>query len=277
MGYLFDRVAEVTIGEPGQPGLVLAGLRMAFRVEKSLRRTCNTATLDIYNLSAAKRNEIAELGLQKVLMIKAGYAEDMGPRLIFYGDITYSAPHQTKRSRRDKQFFSRRQGADIVTRLEGAEGDKDLRETRVTFSYEPGAPAWWILKDLIAALRANGGRLSGPTEGYLVQVGNKVYNQGISFTGPAAEALDKVCAFAKLEWSVQQGRIQILRLGLHEEAGVIYLNSQTGLVGSPERLLDMAGALKSEAEAEIDREPNNVYVLKTRKSVSGWRAEALRQ
>jgi hypothetical protein len=58
---------------------------------------------------------------------------------------------------------------------------------------------------------------------------------GTVLHGQAAQELSRLCTQSGLEWSVQDGVLQFLRRGQGLERQAITLDSETGLIGSPER------------------------------------------
>ncbi len=268
----FDRTCIARIGLRDLTWLTVEGLHMAFEVEKTSTRTCNTASLDIWNLSKGTRDKIHSDGLS--LEILAGYEEAGGPKMIFKGDITYSNPGQRKggSGKSRGEVLSRRQGPDIITHLEAADGDRALRETLVEMSYKEGSTPRMVLEGLVNAFKLKG--LSARDVPGLL---GKIYHKGFSFSGLAADCLDKLCNGFDLEWSVQNNVLQILQRRLDNGSEVVLLSPGTGLIGSPERILDYRGCLKDEDDPTQEVQPMRVYILKPRRVLKGWKVPALLQ
>jgi len=64
-------------------------------------------------------------------------------------------------------------------------------------------------------------------------VADKTYNAGFAFVGRARDAMDRVCANAGLEWSIQNRELQIIKSGGVFKQNAILLSPDTGLIGSP--------------------------------------------
>ena len=69
---LFDRVVELKVGNTE-----IAGLDIAFEIEKDLSPEPNPCHVDIYNLSADNRSVLSKYGNVPVLL-KAGYRDHVG-------------------------------------------------------------------------------------------------------------------------------------------------------------------------------------------------------
>lgn len=227
----FDRRCAVTIGPEGGTGVrVDERFRVAFRVVKTLGTDVNTSDVRIYGLSQDTRQRILSEG--EVVQIEAGYAS--GTEVLGIADITRAVVE--------------RQPPDIITLLECGDGVRALRDRKVALSFEAGASVQRVL-DRIAQELALGERATGAqVEG--------TYREGVSFSGTAKDALNRVTQRAGVTWSIQDGELQILdRVEAAQGRGVL-LTPETGLLHSPERLDDVG--------LETDRQKQ-----------AGWRVRTL--
>lgn len=215
---LFNRQITLEIG--GRP---VAGLRISFEVIKNLGEEANTAKVSIWNMAENSRNQIRELDDQ--LIIGAGYEEDTGPRIIFIGDVT--------------KIAYRRSGVDIVTTVNAGDGIKNLREARTSKSFAAGTQTENILKTMASDL----GLALRPIDFALTSQ----YLQGFSFAGSVKEGLKKIAQKADLEFSVQNGELQILKKRGVTPSVAINLNFNSGLLDMPERLNNLKSNLIEEA------------------------------
>lgn len=207
---LFDRVASLVIGKEGKLGRELAGLRFAFSIEKQSTKAPNKCTLKVWNLSPETRGLVEAIG--NVLILKAGYVQDTGAQTIFQGDVI--------------RALTVREGPDWVTELEMQDGHKEFRDTKASVSYGRGATALQVLGDLSK-------RFGLPVRELPADVAAKQYPNGFSFVGRLRDAMEKACDYLKLEWSIQNREIQIIKKGGVFQKRAVVLSSDTGMVESP--------------------------------------------
>ncbi len=211
----------------------IEGLRITFTVKRNLKKSTNQATIEIYNLSDATRARIQE-HTRKVTLL-AGYADGEGELLLFEGSImTVNHP---------------RMGSEIVTRIEANDGQTALRQAHVSLSYSQGVKGSQILKDVVS-------RLGLPAK-FISTIGTKAFSQGFVHHGPAKDAMDKICTSMGLEWSVQNGSVQVLENGKPDNSDPrgIVLTPESGLLGSPERLRQI------QDDPLVDKKPSG-YTIK---------------
>lgn len=207
---LFDRVASLVIGKDGKQGRELTGLRFAFSIEKQSTKAPNKCTLKVWNLAPETRGLVEAIG--NVLILKAGYVQDTGAQTIFQGDVI--------------RALTVREGPDWVTELEMQDGHKEFRDTKASVSYGRGATALQVLGDLSK-------RFGLPVRELPADVAAKQYPNGFSFVGRLRDAMEKACDYLKLEWSIQNREIQIIKKGGVFQKRAVVLSSDTGMVESP--------------------------------------------
>jgi hypothetical protein len=228
----FGRLAAVDIYPDNQVEVAkpfrIEGLCIAFQVKKNLKAESNTARIQIYNLAEGTRNKILEKNRR--VQIHAGYEEGDGYKLLFDGSIM-TVDHL-------------REVPDRVTRIEANDGEKALRETHVSVSYAQNASADRILKDLIKAM--------GLPEKFVTSPKAKKLLQGFVHHGPGKDALEKICRSLGLEYSIQNGQIQVLEQGKTDNSPQrgILITPDSGLVGSPERIRQIKDDPKAEKKPE---------------------------
>ena len=222
---LFDRRIEVLIGQ-GSVKNFTQDLRVQFDILKSNNQVANSASISIYNLSETNRNQIKELDDQ--VLVKAGYAQDAGPKLLYIGNIlrvnhTYSYP-------------------DVITKIEAGDGIKATREARGVFSFEEKTKASTVLNEVAAKLGIDIQEIPAALSGE--------YLQGFSYVGSIKEALTKVCDRLDLEWSVQNNKLQIIEKDSSSKAPVVRVTQVQGLLQKIERVGDIKKVLVKNAKQE---------------------------
>lgn len=227
-------------------GLEFSELDCKFEVEKSLRPEPNKCSLTIYNLSDEHRSQIEQgniydpkrikgvkqpaqrkvaAGTPKVghirVEIEAGY-KTTGRHLIFRGDL--------------RRALSSDDGTTTETKIEGEDGGRSILASRVSQSFPKGTPRIAVVKACAEAM--------GLGLGNLVAIAGKPafqqpYTAGTVLHGQASAELSGVLRGARCTYSVQNGVLAFRDLDAGLTTTAFLLNSQTGMVGSPER--DAAG------------------------------------
>lgn len=206
---LFDRTAELIVGQSGKDGILIKDLRFSFKIEKTLSETLNNSTLSIYNLNRDSRKLVETPN--NAVILKAGYAQDVGPVTCFTGIV--------------RRSLTVRDGVDWRTDFELDDGMIAYRDSKHTISFAPGVSG-------AAVLTAVAQKFNLPIRAFPA-IPNKTYPQGFSFVGRTREAMTKVCNYLGLEWSIQNQEIQVLTKGGSLKRTAIVISSDTGMIGSP--------------------------------------------
>lgn len=186
---LYDRIASIEIGPPGGTGFRFTGNRILFQVDKSDRVEANKARVEIMNLSEDTRNRIKTLDDQ--LIIRAGYVEATGEEVLFTGRVS--------------RVEHRYPVPDIVSRIEAGDGATELRERRSSVSFSGGTDIQQIVQKLVDDF--------GLEIRDSIDVPRLRWTQGFSYAGPTREGLRKVLDRAGLDYSIQNGFLQIVERG----------------------------------------------------------------
>lgn len=231
MGAQFNRFCDVTVHDR-----LLKGLDVDFTITRSLDATANTAELVIYNLSEESRKHLAGQATDRgiVCKIDAGYREDPFAASVtaaLVGVIPEESPQIFLGEMR--QVTSVREGADWLTRLSAGDGDQ-LKNKRVSFSIGPGASFQSVVNKMVDGVKAGiKDSARALLRGEFAEVG-KSLAEGFSVDGFVGDELPRVLRSGGLEYSVQNGEIQILPIGKALGDVAVKLTPTTGLVGSPE-------------------------------------------
>lgn len=220
---LFDRLAVLNFGLEGVAGLNFAsriysedpqdtgvpGFRIGFKIEKDTSSTINKAEIRIYNLSSNSRS-LAE-NKDNIIELFAGYGKE--PKLLFRGNPS--------------RVISTIGGPDSVTTFEVGDGLKSFQNSRVDVSFKQGTPA----KDIFQTLTNTMGLARGEQKG----IPEKAFSRGLSLSGPVRDHMNYLTDKMDLEWSVQNGALQILPKGKATDQAAFLLSAETGLIGSPNK------------------------------------------
>ena len=258
---LYNRTCSLVIGTEGGKGKELSGLRIAFSIEKGSTKTPNKCSCRIWNLASSTRKQVELIG--NVLILKAGYAEDVGQVQIFAGTVIRS--------------LTTREGPDWVTSLELQDGFFEFRDAKASLSFAPGATTRQVLSGIAAKF--------GLPIRTLPEFTDKQYPSGFAFVGRVRDAMDKVCDLAGLEWSIQGREIQVIKKGGVYKKRAIFLSPDTGMIGSPEQesqtMTEKAAAklgfTKNQAGVRTIQELNREGQFETMLMVNGYKVRSLLQ
>lgn len=248
----FDRRVEVQVDT-----LDVSGLHVAFRVTKTTKKEPNTCELTIFNLSKSSRETIAQLA-NPTVQIKAGYfgrdeqddvqasvdaalggggASDRGFGLIFLGDL--------------RDAHSSKEPPNWVTTLESGDGEKSTRFSRINKSFASGTNLATVMTEVSKSMGVGIGNAAKKAQsGNLLEAGKEFLN-GITMSGQSSKELDRIVKSAGLEWSIQDGALQLLDPGKPLEDVSVVLKPGTGLIGSPTIGNDGVIKLRSLLNADI--------------------------
>ena len=242
----FDRVYRLVVGRPGHKGIeIVPPLRIKFDVSKDTSETPNQIKISIWNLSPQTREAIVEP--DNVAALYAGYGQENGALLLAYGTVLEGA-----------SSFS---GSDIITELEVLDGFAQIRDTVVSLGCGPGVRARLIVEDIAKQM--------GLQLVMAEDVPDRVWQNGFSYYGAARVALHKVVQGTGLEYSIQNGELQVLaRCGTTPRKGVV-LAADSGLVGVPERVRQSA------REKSASKDGTAKPVGSERQQADGWRVTSL--
>jgi hypothetical protein len=216
---LFDRQIIVEVGPPGGTGVLFEDFYIKFKGKKTIKRSANKLTVEIYNLTDETHKQIAEDG--NVCILQAGYKEDDLPKVLFTGDIT----------RTIKEYSS----PDLITKIECFDGIKKLREKKISFSYDKGTRLTTVVNDIVKNFEL-------PLANEYV-LSSFQFTNGFTFIGSTKDALTKALSIADFDYSIQDGQIQIIEEDQVSETGIV-ISTESGMIGSPESLTEVAGKVK---------------------------------
>ncbi len=236
---LFNRAYRILIDT-----LEITDLRCVFQIDKDLTGKPNKASVAVYNLNPDHVRAISEMGAVAV-QVEAGYVE--GTSVLFLGALRASG--------------TRREGQDLITVVESGDGEVKLKKARINTSLPPGVSTDEVLRQVATALGVNPGNLPAALRTVKTKfsgVGN-VFSSGAVLSGSAVREMNSLCRSLDLEWSVQNGALQILERGRALAQQAILLNAATGLIGAPE--LDGKGILTCRSLMIPDVYPGRIVML----------------
>jgi len=238
---LFDRVYRLLIGKKGQTqGIEINNLRIQFSIQKTADKNPNNSKISIWNLSKATRQEIEKVNTRCLLY--AGYSEETGPLLIFSGNVTFA--------------WTKFDGPDIVTEMELGDGTQEIRDTTISVGYSKNVKSKQVFSDVATKM---GLPLSIPND-----VPEREWQNGLSYYGAARTLLDKTAKATGLEWSIQNGVLQVIQKGMVTTRQGLEISAVSGMIGSPESKRED----KAESKGEKGKSDTNTKKKGTTKITS---------
>lgn len=265
MTALFRRVVNITVapktdGAGGALGAIestlgfeLSNLDCVFDVKKDLKPVPNTCELKIFNLAQETRR-VLETPKKLILRLDAGYPDAVAQ--LYLGEV--------------RSAHSHREGSEIITEISTGDSEKELATSRINMSIGPKVPASVALLGICRELKIGIGN-ANQMAAKLQAKGVILFGTGTVITGNAARALTDICRSSDLEWSIQDGVLQILDLGKALEDKAVYLSPGTGLVNSP--TIDNKGLVSVTAFIQPDLRPGRKIQIAAESVKGGFRIE----
>lgn len=230
---LFDRQVRVAIGEGGGPGFEIGAaaangipIHVKFSFEKADVESPNTGKVTIWNLN---KEHLAELEKQDcIVVVRAGYGSNLTEA--FSGTVTHAS--------------TTKEGADRMTEIELASNMVELRDTSFSMSYADGTRTDVIYQEAAAQLglplSIAPKALADPT----------LLAGGYSFVGGAKNLLNRLTRMDNINWTIQDGVLQLLKANEPISMNGYELNAGSGLIGIPKRVNISAGSGSSKGGSE---------------------------
>lgn len=216
---LFKRQAIVIVGEKQakaegvgvRTALRVDELRIVFKVKKDGGSKPNTSEVEITGLNEASRAAVQSKGAP--LIIQAGFPTTIAT--LFSGTVRTADPTHTN--------------ADWVTKIRSGDGEIPYAFATLSNSYRAGTPVRVVLTELVDSLGIDPGNSRRVFAALSEQ-----FVHGHTAHGASSRQLDEILGGLGFEWSIQDGRFQVLKRGDASLEEVVELAADSGLIGSPE-------------------------------------------
>jgi len=206
-------------------GTAFKGLHFRFHVTKGLDSEPNKTEIEAYNLSDASRNLIGAVDVtqhpnapKSVVVLYAGYTGDT--KLVWMG--TARTIDHTK------------DGADWVTRICGGDGEYNYQSCHSAHSWKAGTRLETVLEVLAADLGLSATNAVNQLRREAITPAISTYRQGYAAHGRTVRELDRVTKAAQIDWSIQDGALQLMAAGMVLKEGARVISAATGMIGSPD-------------------------------------------
>lgn len=237
---LFGRRWRVQIG-----ALVSEDVDIRFKAKRTSAPRPGTLELEVFNLAEANRNEVLNARRGTLVELSAGYA-DARP-VVFRGDL--------------RRATHKRDGLDWIVTVTAGDGENAIRNARVARSFAAGTALADVFAALADAMGVGIGNAREATATATLGTVGALYPRGVILHGLAADELTRLCRGAGLEWSVQEGALQLLPRGRALQRSAVLLTPDTGLLGSPE--VGQGRAVKARALLIPDLVPGRLVELRS--------------
>lgn len=189
-------------------------LRVAFNIERDKLPWPNNAELAVYNLSAATRAKLTAAGPVSA-RLSAGYVGDVNQ--LFFGvlDIVEHI----------------KDGTEWITRMSASDAGEKIKQCRVSTSFSKDQTYLTVVRTILKAIGLGEGNLKSIASA--PELVRKLTHGG-GLHGNAVEELAYFLRSCNHEFSIQDGKIQFLKIG-SGAAGLEApdINATSGMIGSP--------------------------------------------
>lgn len=213
---LFDRRCNLFVSTPDGEGLDLGQLHVKFEISRSDAQSPNWAAITVDNLGDTDAERICAEFTRVIL--QAGYRDLVG--VIFDGTIKQAT-------------YGRPNGTDKTLTIAAADGDVAYNWATVNKTLGAGATQADQVGAAIEAMSAH-----GVDAGFLAELGGPSLPRGKVMYGMARDSLRQSCRSSAASWSIQDGKIQVLKRSGILPGTAVVLSPETGLVGTAEQTAD---------------------------------------
>ena len=238
---LYARALNLVIGVPNDPSLAahvafnpqnssgkdISGLDVEFHVEKSLKPTDpNTCSLKVYNLAELTRKNMSG-DHSLTVRLEAGYVG--GVSQLYFGEV-----HSAWTTRDGPDFVTHIESRDTIARPTGVRKTGKIQpgdiNGNLVQNFGPRVPLEKAFKEITKVMGIGEGNLLDA----LKAIPRKQLSQvnGAALMGNAARRMTDICRSAGLEWSVNDGKLQLLNIAESLGGGfnAIKVSATTGMV-----------------------------------------------
>lgn len=212
-GRCWLRACSLVVGGNSGSGLDLSELRITFKTKKGDMETPNSAEINVYNLSEATASRIQREFTQVAL--SAGYVGNSG--LIFRGNI-----RQVRTWREN--------GVDTVLAILAADGDRAYNFATVNTTLAAGS----LPADRVRVCQGSMAD-KGTEAGYTPDLGGQALPRGVVMYGMARQYMRDEAQNTGTDWSIQDGKVQMVPRKGYLPGQAVLLTHETGLIGTPEQ------------------------------------------
>lgn len=194
----------------------VSNLRGRFAVRYATVQSPNTAEITITNLSEATAQKINKEG-QKVTLT-AGYED--GYAIIFSGNIV-------------QKRVGRENPVDTYLTIVASDGERAYNYATVSKTLAAGSSYRDQVDVVLEAMKPH-----GVTAGYIADLGSKKMPGPRTLFGMARDVMRDVATSTGATWTIENGKLDVVKANETKPGDVIVLNSTTGMIGRPVQTFD---------------------------------------
>lgn len=194
----------------------VSNLRGRFTVRYATVQSPNTAEITVTNLSEATAQKINKEG-QKVTLT-AGYED--GYAIIFSGNIV-------------QKRVGRENPVDTYLAIVASDGDRAYNYATVSKTLAAGSTFRDQVDVVLEAMKPH-----GVTAGYIADLGSKKMPGPRTLFGMARDVMRDVATSTGATWTIENGKLDVVKANETKPGDVIVLNSTTGMIGRPVQTFD---------------------------------------
>lgn len=209
------RKCSLILGGSGD-GVDVSNLRITFTVKKTSVQTPNEAEIKVYNLSSETAAQIQREFTRVIL--QAGYQDNFA--VIFDGTAK-----QIKTGRDN--------GTDTYLHIFASDGDASYNFAVVNTTLAAGSSPTDHINAAASPMATH-----GTTVGYVGDVGGQKLARGKVMYGNSRDYLRQSAQSSDADWSIQDGKLQVVPIRGLLPTQAVLLNSKSGLIGTPEQTND---------------------------------------
>lgn len=239
------RKVRLIVGGSNTPGVVadrdagidLSELHIKFSVRNTTAQVLKRAEIRIYNLNQDVANKIQNEFTR--VELSAGYGDDIG--LIFQGQIAQIR-------------VGRENATDTYVDIFAQDGDAAYNFSVSNRSLAKGWTPDQLYTSLLQDLEPY-----GITAGHKPDFSGESASRGMACYGMTRDYLRDLAAQQGCEWSLEDGKINFVKLSSFIAGEAVVLNSATGMIGTPEMTLQgltvrslLNSRIKSGGQIKID-------------------------
>lgn len=205
----YKRHAQVIVGKGGK-GLLIEKLRIVFEVVKDHQCAPNSANIKIYNLNDFNQAAIREQ--YEDIILNVGY--EGSEAVLFRGNI--------------RHVYRYREKNDWIVEIDCGDGDRDFVGAIVNETVAAGVTDDQLVDRIVSGF-------SYTKRGVTTGLGNTRRLRGKVVSGNARDVLSDVARQHNSNWSIQDGRLQIITADGVLPNQAILVNADTGMLNAPQQ------------------------------------------
>lgn len=194
----------------------VSNLRGRFSVRYATVQSPNSAEIIITNLSEATAQKINKEG-QKVTLT-AGYED--GHAIIFSGNIV-------------QKRVGRENPVDTYLSIIAEDGSRAYNYATVSKTLAAGSTFRDQVDVVLEAMKPH-----GVTAGYIADLGSKKMPGPRTLFGMARDVMRDIATSTGATWTIENGKLDVVKANASKPGDVIVLNSTTGMIGRPVQTFD---------------------------------------